>query len=631
MKFKSVQSGVLKVAIIGIAIILGCVSGYYIYQMKKFKEIGEVAKLGFDKMVTRILVMGTDKYSSIVKDNSAWSDLCVAIQNNDLEWIDDNLGYMLKSYSAENISLMDSSGKIIYSNNSDSLSSIDLFPFDKAEILNRFQKEPLIVFFGQHADDLYIYFGSKVVSTNDEYSRVESAKGFLFLVGKLNNEDIENIKTALGGHVGVKLCLDENTVNQYVNSVKPFDCLKKELYGFSGEIEGHLCISFSNPMETQLSEFLKVVIVLTGEILFILISILLYVNKKVTRPLKKLSRALKNENTDPIMPLVWLENEIGQISSMMISFFGQKQEISMQNEVLRQQKEEITAQNEHMQQLNEELLSTNESLDLQKKQIEEKNSVITRANRQLTDSITYASRLQSSMLIAHSPYQSWFKDSFTIYLPKEIVSGDFYVAHKVGSLNIAILGDCTGHGVPGAILVTMGISFLYQIIDSGSFELMPDILLRELRRKVIQTFAIEENGQGRPDGMDVAIVTYDTETGKSYFAGAQRPMVMVRDNEMTVIKGDSMPIGRYIKDGDFTRVELKLKKGDKVYLYSDGCTDQVGGSKKRKIMSRDFRAKILEFSSLSFVEQKEKIENFILDWKGDLPQTDDISMLAFEV
>ena len=131
--------------------------------------------------------------------------------------------------------------------------------------------------------------------------------------------------------------------------------------------------------------------------------------------------------------------------------------------------------------------------------------------------------------------------------------------------------------------------------------------------------------------MDVGVVIYNKETSEAYFAGAGRPIVIIRDGEMQSVKGDQMPIGRYIKTNDFTRKQIDLKSGDMVYIYSDGCTDQVGGDPKRKITSQKFKQYLLEISSLDFPAQKESIENFIDTWRGDIPQTDDISLLAFRV
>ncbi len=304
----------------------------------------------------------------------------------------------------------------------------------------------------------------------------------------------------------------------------------------------------------------------------------------------------------------------------------------MQNEALQQQKEEILVQSENVNMLNEELRTINDDLAAQKLLLEMRNHEITAANNQLTSGINYASRLQSAMVQAVAPNYSIFRNYFVIYHPKDIVGGDFYFAKKVNNLIIAAMGDCTGHGVPGAILASMGLSFLNELInDHKGSDILPGEILDELRKKVTSALGLDQDGQLRNDGMDIALLIYDATTGLGHYAGAQRPMVLVRDNTIQTIKGDSMPIGHFILDKKFSTVTIQLQTNDKIYLYSDGCTDQNGGEFNRKIMSKNFKDKILEFSTMPFEKQKGALEKFIFDWKGDKMQTDDITLLAFEI
>lgn len=160
---------------------------------------------------------------------------------------------------------------------------------------------------------------------------------------------------------------------------------------------------------------------------------------------------------------------------------------------------------------------------------------------------------------------------------------------------------------------------------------MPGDILDALRTKVTSALGIDQDGQLRNDGMDIALLIYNCNTLEGHYAGAQRPMVLLRNNEIQTIKGDSMPIGHFILDKQFSNVGVQLQENDKIYLYSDGCTDQNGGEFNRKIMSKTFKDKILEFSNLPFENQKTALEKFIFDWKGNKMQTDDITLLAFEI
>ena len=373
--------------------------------------------------------------------------------------------------------------------------------------------------------------------------------------------------------------------------------------------------------------------------LFIVIAIMRYANKKIEVPLKNIAHSFDTGKTEKILPLKQEKNEFGVISHMMEEFFIQKdnltrlnsdlqqsrEEVMMQNEALQQQKEEISAQHENVLMLNEELSVINEDLAEQKKELQE-------AHDQLTSGITYASRLQSAMLQAVEPTNEMFKDFCIVYYPRNIVGGDFYFTRKIGDTIVACLGDCTGHGVPGAMLASMGISFLTQLLlQYGADELMPNEILSHLKDKVTAALGLDSEGEKRTDGMDVALLIYNKVSRNGYFAGAHRPMVMVRDSEIFTIKGDNIPIGHFRKEGTFTPVSINFQKGDKVYLFSDGCSDQTGGEQKRRLMIQNFRTKLLEFSPMPFAEQKKAIEDLIFGWKGDLQQTDDISLLGFEV
>ena len=614
MRKKSVQAGIVKVSVIGLVLLVLCFGGYYIYEKIKIREMKQTAATSFDTMSETILRVNLEKYFQTVRDNSAWDELFETVSANNSEKINELVGYLLKSYSAENISVFDSDGKSIYSKSAPSSPDL-LYPFEGDALINFFNENCFASFFEQNSERLLAYFAAGIVPTDDEYDRKTKPVGFLFMVKEITTNDLKTIENQFS-EATINVFFKPEEKDAYVKSCKD-ECVVKELKDFNQNTQAYFCLSFANPLEEQANELLLVILVVGGEVFLILLNIFLFFKKRVTKPLNCIEKAFKQSKTIPIIPITKSPDEFGDITQMMAEFF--------------EQKEEILVQNEQVMQLNEELKVMNDDLSTQRQRVEEQNRAISLTNKQLTDSISYASRLQNAMLMAHSPKEGWFSDRCAFYFPKEIVGGDYYVSQTVGTKQIAVLGDCTGHGVPGAVLVSMGISFLYQIIDSHNFDLMPDTILTQLREKVISSFGVDKDGAMRSDGMDVAVVVYDTETKEAYFSGAERPCVIVKNNELIEIKGDKMPIGRYVKEGEFTRVKLDVSPGDQIYLYSDGCTDQVGGEHKRKIMSKNFKSKILEYSSLPMAEQAEKLTKFIFDYKGSLPQTDDISLIAFKL
>ncbi|MBQ4407670.1 MAG: SpoIIE family protein phosphatase [Bacteroidales bacterium] len=608
MKLKSVQTGVLLAAIVAIVLMLLCLGGYYFYQSSELKKQSEASKKDRALLVKRLLSVSTEKYLQPVKDNSAWDDLYNAVKDIDTATIDECVGYMPETYQSGCVAVFDADGNKIYDSHIPDFPT-NIFPFDGKDLIEFFSDSDRTTFTVNIDGRLFNYIGAGIVPTDDEYTRQTPPIGYILLIREVLELDIKLHCKALG-EIDAEMFLAEGEKNDYIKTLDNVDYVESTMRNHHGEVSAYLCFSYLDPAAGQIRQFARVFNFICVEIVLILVLVLLFVNKNITRPLRRINKAFEQDQIAPVSSLTNMSNEFGQIARMMYDFFEQKEEITSQNDALKLQKEEIEMQNECMMDLNDSL---------------------TKTNQQMTDSITYARRLQQSMLHAHAPKDGWFSESFAIYIPKNIVGGDFYVCQTVGVYNIAIDGDCTGHGVPGAMLASMGISFLYQIIDSSDFDFMPDTLLNRMRTKVIDAFGTDEEGRQVSDGMDVGVVIYNKETSEAYFAGAGRPAVIVHDGAIQLVKGDHMPIGRYVKTNDFTRHKLDLQAGDIVYIYSDGCTDQVGGPQMRKITATKFKDYLLEISGLDFPAQKETIENYIKTWRGDIPQTDDISLLAFRV
>ena len=608
MKLKSVQTGVLLAAIVAIVLMLLCLGGYYFYQSSELKKQSEASKKDRALLVKRLLSVSTEKYLQPVKDNSAWDDLYNAVKDIDTVTIDECVGYMPETYQSDCVAVIDVDGKKLDDSHIPDFPT-NIFPFDGKDLIEFFSDPDRTTFTVNIDGRLFNYIGAGIVPTDDEYTRQTPPIGYILLIREVLELDIKLHCKALG-EIDAEMFLAEDEKNDYIKTLDNVDYVESTMRNYHGEVSAYLCFSYLDPAAGQIRQFARVFNFICVEIVLILVLVLLFVNKNITRPLRKINKAFEQDQIAPVSSLTNMSNEFGQIARMMYDFFEQKEEITSQNDALKLQKEEIEMQNECMMDLNDSL---------------------TKTNQQMTDSITYARRLQQSMLHAHAPKDGWFSESFAIYIPKNIVGGDFYVCQTVGVYHIAIDGDCTGHGVPGAMLASMGISFLYQIIDSPDFDFMPDTLLNRLRTKVIDAFGTDEEGRQVSDGMDVGVVIYNKETSEAYFAGAGRPAMIVHDGAIQLVKGDHMPIGRYVKTNDFTRHKLDLQAGDIVYIYSDGWTDQVGGPQMRKITATKFKDYLLEISALDFPAQKEKIENYIKTWRGDIPQTDDISLLAFRV
>jgi serine phosphatase RsbU (regulator of sigma subunit) len=190
--------------------------------------------------------------------------------------------------------------------------------------------------------------------------------------------------------------------------------------------------------------------------------------------------------------------------------------------------------------------------------------------------------------------------------------------------------DCTGHGVPGAFMSMLGVAFLNEIVNKDHIT-DPDIILNQLREKIIQALQQQGvSGEAR-DGMDIAIISLDKRANKLVYAGAYNPLIMIRNGEISEKAGDKMPIGIYENMRPFKRHEIAIEKGDVFYMSSDGYEDQFGGPMGKKFKSKQFKKLLLEIHKHPMEMQKEILEKSFEAWRGDLPQVDDIVVIGFTI
>lgn len=259
-------------------------------------------------------------------------------------------------------------------------------------------------------------------------------------------------------------------------------------------------------------------------------------------------------------------------------------------------------------------------------EIVEQNKKIETQNISITDSIRYAKRIQTAVLPDKQTCKLF--DYFIYFLPKDIVSGDFYWIHHFEKEKklIFIAADCTGHGVPGAFMSMLGTSFLNEIVGKADVE-HSDSILNLLRKYVINTLSQglkEGDRDERKDGMDMALASIDLETMILEFSGANNPLLLIRNGELTEYKPDKMPIGAYIKQNiPFQRTEIQLEPGDQFYLFSDGYVDQFGGDSGRKYMKKRFKEYLLSISNQPMDVQKNLLREEMDIWMKEHEQIDD--------
>ena len=267
-------------------------------------------------------------------------------------------------------------------------------------------------------------------------------------------------------------------------------------------------------------------------------------------------------------------------------------------------------------------------ISVQKEEIEEQHDALEEQHREITDSINYAKRIQDAILPPISLVHQHIPESFILYKPKDIVAGDFYWMEKVDDNIIFAAADCTGHGVPGAMVSVVCHNAMNRSVRE--FKLIePSKILDKTRDIVVETF--EKGQEDVRDGMDIALCTINNKTKKLFFSGANNGLYFIRNGELTQYKPDKQPIGKYDDAKPFTQQEIDLEKGDVIYTFSDGYPDQFGGEKGKKYMYKKFRDLLLSIHQKPMDEQHQLLVDSFENWRGDLEQVDDVCVIGIKI
>lgn len=272
-----------------------------------------------------------------------------------------------------------------------------------------------------------------------------------------------------------------------------------------------------------------------------------------------------------------------------------------------------------------------ELLLLKNAEIEKQKKLVIEKQNEMISSIHYAQRIQNAILTGDDVWKRISKDYFIFYQPKDIISGDFYWAHLMqNGRAIFAVADCTGHGVPGGLMSMLGNSFLNEIVVENKI-FNAAAILNKLRDKIVK--ALEQKGDFKhQDGMDIALCVWNKMENTLEFAGANNSLYLFSENRMAEYKGSKMPIGTHINETTpFTSQTINLKKGDCIYLTTDGLPDQFGGPKAKKYKYSQLMAVVEAMNDLTLQEQGEILKKDLENWKGELEQTDDICVIGIKV
>lgn len=271
---------------------------------------------------------------------------------------------------------------------------------------------------------------------------------------------------------------------------------------------------------------------------------------------------------------------------------------------------------------NIELQALHKEVNIQKNQLLDKN-------KNITDSILYAQRIQRALLSSRTYIKENVTDFFIVHKPKDIVSGDFYWAQRSGDDFFFMMADCTGHGVPGAFMSLLGISYLNELVVGQKVK-ETHTILNGLRTSIIN--ALTDNTYEMKDGMDGVLCRFNFKRSQLTYSAANNAILIVRNNAIIELSGDKMPVGRSPRDKEsFTEHQFALQKNDVVYLYTDGFPDQFGGPRGKKMKEKQLKEMLLKWHELPFEQQENSLTAFFDDWKKDLEQIDDVTLVGFKI
>lgn len=368
----------------------------------------------------------------------------------------------------------------------------------------------------------------------------------------------------------------------------------------------------------------------------IIVMILIYRKTRViTQPIAKLV-----ENVDRITgghlserAEVTGNNEITRLSkkfNMMIDelekyYNDLEQMVRDRTAEIEKQKLEIEAQRDVLSEQKNKLSERNTQLNAAYTEIDEQR-------RHIMDSIYYARRIQTAILPSEDHIYDKLGDHFILYRPKDIVSGDFYWFRAIDNRMMVSAVDCTGHGVPGAFMSIVGYNQLNHAVNVGKARDAEDVL-NQLNSGVIETLTVETHESKVMDGMDMSLCVFCEGMKTVQFSGANNPLIIIRDGELFQYKGDKFPIGVYEgpRQQVFTRQEVDLKKGDCLYMFSDGYADQFGGPRDKKFTTKKFKELLMEIHEEPCDVQKYLLDKKLDEWKGDREQLDDVLVIGIRI
>lgn len=309
----------------------------------------------------------------------------------------------------------------------------------------------------------------------------------------------------------------------------------------------------------------------------------------------------------------------------------EKEVLAREVATLKQLAEEMETTNNHLvtatwreREMKQKLAETVDELNNTKQLVETQN-------KRIGESINYSKKIQTAINPDEADILAQFPESFMLYLPKDVISGDFPWTYSTDNYFYVASVDCTGHGVPGAMMSMIGSLLLRQIVNE-KLDITPSEILKKLHEAVVRTLKQDQSSSNSNDGMDIGLVRIDKTKKTALFSGAHRPLFMMRNGVIEIVGGDKFPIGgmHYKGKNNYTDFEFTYDTGDSIFVFTDGLPDQIGGADKLKLMTKNVKTFLESKVNISMQKMKEELYTFLNEWKGESKQVDDILIIGIK-
>jgi serine phosphatase RsbU (regulator of sigma subunit) len=581
-------------------------------------------------VIDNIQKFKSKSYLGPVNDYSCWDEMIGYVKNPTKQWEEINLS-TLESFGFSYVWIFDKDVKSIYST-FDSTIFNGSYQLSKENILHALNDNGTCHFFLNERDTLLEITGGTIVPSSD-INHKTIPNGYFLAAKFWSKKYIHEMESEMDFSIHFRT--PEDSVNTIQKDKSTITISKKYKDSFGKDVMTVDYIS-KNQLAKDFLSTNRMSYALIVLLIFTILVFFIAIRRWISKPLVLITKSLNNENDIYVSSLLNKKDEFGEIATLINKFFDQKIQLEVEIAERIETQQTVKELYEDTVNLNHELQASEEELRQNLDMTIELNEVLSKQQREITDSINYASKIQAALLPPIESIKHLERDFFVLYKPRNIVSGDFYwINHKRNKTIIAV-ADCTGHGVPGGFMSMLGMAYLAEIVNLN-YDFTSGEILDQLRKRVVDSLHQYGKSGESKDGMDIALCIIDFERMTLQFSGAYNPLYIVRKSinpeglltsELIEIKGDRMPIGYSLKLGiPFTSNESVLQKDDVLYLVTDGYQDQISNTTRHKFKRSRLRELLVEIHDRDFEDQKNILEIAFDEYREDYPQIDDV--LAF--